>query len=388
MRQEDGSVDFGDLVRKLVVFEEVILDSPRLTEIPPLVEKFGYAGMKALLESRRLRIHAEAVTIGEIGRTTVLESVAAKGALPLGSYMFANVRLADRRNDIHNMLQPINAAAGVDGKQSKKLRRLVAETIAVPPDDSGERALELMMADLKANASWIKDAIALVARRDHAKDIDPSQFELRVEQIGDREFRTETNIGQLLGLDDEATHKLVSGGLLGSGGMGHRIEFMERYNAVSGFRTDEGALFDAKLGFLARQLDPEVHLERLERVVELAGLPDASPDPADHDVDMPKLLDILGSDEAREFRCWLRTVDSLDDKQVKDEISKLREIVRHAVNSGIGRAIRFTATAGVGVIAPPVGLALGATDSLLLDKLVREPGPTAFLSRLYPTVFE
>jgi len=41
-------VDFGDLIRKLVLSDDVILQSIRLKELPLLVQKFGYEGMKEL----------------------------------------------------------------------------------------------------------------------------------------------------------------------------------------------------------------------------------------------------------------------------------------------------------------------------------------------------
>src|SRR4051794_9743985 len=78
------TVDFGDLVRKLALSEEAGLESIRLKEIPPLAQKFGYGGVKELLTSGRLRIACDALTVGQTGQTTVLESRERKGRLPLG----------------------------------------------------------------------------------------------------------------------------------------------------------------------------------------------------------------------------------------------------------------------------------------------------------------
>jgi hypothetical protein len=40
-------VDFGDLVRKLVLFDEIIVESHNLKEFGPIAQKFGYEGTKA-----------------------------------------------------------------------------------------------------------------------------------------------------------------------------------------------------------------------------------------------------------------------------------------------------------------------------------------------------
>jgi hypothetical protein len=59
----------------------------------------------------------------------------------------------------------------------------------------------------------------------------------------------------------------------------------------------------------------------------------------------------------------------------------------HAIRSDAGKGVRLFITTGVGVAVPPVGVALSAIDTFLTDKIVPEPGPTAFVSQLYPSIF-
>ena len=354
------TVDFGDLVRKLVLFEEVVLESNRLKEFPLLIAKFGYDGLRELLESRRLRIDCEATAVGETGRTTELLSRERKGALPLGSYAFSVIQLTDRKQYIHDSLQPIDDARGLRGRQGQKLRKLVAESIATPPTNSGFRGAAILNKHLASNAPVLKTSIAFVVARELQKAIEPNDFEFRVERLDEQDFRTETTLGELIGVDEETLHKLVAQGLLGVGGLGRRIELMERYEAVTGFQRAELPLVGAELNFLARQLDPDVQVERFQRVLDLTGLPDASPDPDVKDVDMGRLLEIVQSDEICAFRAWVRALDSLDDEQVKHEIHKIRERARHAIDSSAGKTVRLLATTGLGIALPPAGFAAGA----------------------------
>lgn len=136
---EPPAVDFGDLIRKLLVADQVIIESNFLGEFPLLAEKFGYDGLSELLRSRRLRVHCEALTMGEIGAVQFQSGDRAE-PLPQGSYAFSSVQMADRTTHIHNWLQPINNVPGVDSKKTQKLRRLVGEAIITPPADSGNRA--------------------------------------------------------------------------------------------------------------------------------------------------------------------------------------------------------------------------------------------------------
>jgi len=65
--------------------------------------------------------------------------------------------------------------------------------------------------------------------------------------------------------------------------------------------------------------------------------------------------------------------------------------VRLSVQTLPGKAIRLLTTTGIGSI-PPIGLIAGfvasAVDTFLLEKMLPKSGVVAFLSNLYPSVFE
>jgi hypothetical protein len=382
------TVDFGDLVRKLVLSEQVILESIRLKELPLLVQKFGFDGIKELLTSGRLRIHCDALTVGQTGQTLALESRARKGLLPLGSYSFSVVRIADRKEYIHQNLQPINDSPTLKGKQAQKLRKVVAGSLVTPPESAGKQTMAQLERDLENNVPLLKTSVSIAVRNHFGREIHAKDFELRVERIDADDWHTETNLGERVGLDAETTHKAVELGLLGVGGFNQRLEYMESYAAMTGFKAGELPIMEEKLGFLARQLDPEAQQERFQRVIELVGLPDVDANAEVQDVDIGRLLEIVAGDEAQAFRRWLRGIDSLDNAAVEAEIHRIRDLVSRAVRSRPGKGVRFLTTTGIGIANPIAGVGAGALDSFLIDKLVPEPGPTAFLSQLYPSVFK
>ena len=198
---------------------------------------------------------------------------------------------------------------------------------------------------------------------------------------------SDTTLQSQFGLTDEQVHEIVQRGLLGVGELNLRMERMETYSTLSGFQQDEVPLMDAKLEFLARQLDPQTQEERLERVVDLVGLPEVDPNPDVRDVDLGRLIEITADPEVVAFRNWVRTVDHLDDDEVADQIHRIRDMLGEAVRTKAGKVVRFGVTTGIGVVVPPAGIVLGALDTFATEKLLRGPGPTAFLSRLYPSVF-
>ena len=281
--------------------EHVILESIRLKELPLMVQKFGYDGLKELLSSDRLRIHSDALTVGETGQATALESRARKGALPLGSYSFSVVRIADRKEYIHQNLQPINEAPGLKGKQAQQLRKLVASRLITPPADAGKQTMTQLERDLEGNVPLLKTSVAIAVRKRFNREIEAEGFELRVERVDEADWRTETDLGKRVDLDAESTHDAVNRGLLAVGGFNQRLEYMATYSAMTGFQSSDLPIMEEKLSFLARQLDPEVQQERLERVIDLLDLPDVDPNPEVRDVDMARLIEVVSSPRSTGF---------------------------------------------------------------------------------------
>jgi len=164
---------------------------------------------------------------------------------------------------------------------------------------------------------------------------------------------------------------------------------MRNYSAVRGVQPAELPLFDKKVRFLTRDLDPNAQTDRFTRVLRIAGLPDLQGALAKGGVDVPKLVDVVKTQECQAFRDWLRSVDTADDAEIEERVNSVTERLKTAVHSPAGKAVRV----GISTVAsliPPVGLVAGPTvsmlDPFLLKKLVPLPGPTAFLSRLYPSV--
>ena len=84
-----------DIVNRLLLFETYIIDSNRLQEIPHIVDAFGLGEFLELLGSRVLQIKCEPLMIGQIGQT-LLPNTTKKGVLPLFSYSFRAVQIAQQ----------------------------------------------------------------------------------------------------------------------------------------------------------------------------------------------------------------------------------------------------------------------------------------------------
>jgi hypothetical protein len=389
-RDELGSpaeitVDFGALVRRLVVSEQFIMQSIGLRELPLLVEKFGYDGVKALLESGRVQLLCQSMFTANIGQYVERTN---GPILPSGSYSFSALRASPTKEMISEQLHQIDSASGVNGKQAKKLRQMAGARLTEFPEGAGTIAEEQYKSDLAQNAPILKVAVALAAERATGAEITPGQFDLRVERLSESDWRTETDLGRLNGLSAEQIDSIVGDGLSAACAISLKLETMKTFEALTGFQGSDMQLLERKLEYLATQLDPDAHDARFDRVCEIAGLPDVSPDPNVHDADLPRLLEVTMTPEAHEFRRWLRGIDSFTDRELAEAFHPLRDALGATVRSRVGKVVRLATTTGVGALLPPAGIGLAVLDTFLTERILTGPGPTAFVSRLYPSIFE
>src|SRR4051812_38539871 len=76
--------DIGSILRRLLLFETVILHSNRLQEISAFVQTLGLEQTLTLLASGALRIHCYQQAVAQTGQS--IARADQKPALPLGSY--------------------------------------------------------------------------------------------------------------------------------------------------------------------------------------------------------------------------------------------------------------------------------------------------------------
>lgn len=382
--EDPAVVDFGDLVRKLILFDEIVVESHNLKEFAPLAQKFGYHGVKALLESRRLGFVRDLPLVADMGQAPFPHR---RTFLPSGSYSIHAVWARPPREFLSRQLHKVDAVPGLTSKQAQKVRQLAGACLLPAPDEVLQSAQEQISRDFETSPLGLKVAIALAMKREVELELSPLDIELRMEPLGHREWRAETNLADLTRLAPKQLHDVVGHGLAGAAGLNVRLALMRGFSALSAFQVNDLSLFEEKLEFVTRQIDPGLQDKRFDRVCEIVGLPDVSSDPRIQDVDVEKLLEITQGSEVHEFRRWLRTSSAMTDEEVADLVRPVRDAVGKAVRGPLAKAVRLATTTGVGVVVPPAGVALSVLDTFLVDKVMPYPGPTAFLSRLAQSVF-
>jgi hypothetical protein len=369
-----------EFLERLLLFDKYIIQSQRLRDVVPLVQRFGFEAVIELLRSTSIQVHDDVITIG----TPKLSK--SRTALIFEFIPFGLVQNAGLDSD----LLRLKVALQLNESQFKLLESLLLDVIQKYPANATEDLYSGFEADLRENVPYVKNSLLHNLRKRNLGVSEPEKLELEVAQLGKYRFKVDTNIQQLFRLTADASEHIVRHSLLSVGGINRRILEMRIYSAISGFAPSEADLFGEKLRFIEDQLSSALQVQRFHRVLEAVGLPDFRVGLESNAVDLKRLLEIRQSRETIEFRNWLWSIGTMDDKELRERITSLKSRMSQKISTGWGKRIRWIATSGIGII-PAVGNILGpissAIDSFLLEKLFPASGVATFVNQLYPSVF-
>lgn len=384
-----GEVDVLELVHRMVLFEECLVESARLEEIPALARAFGPRGLVDLMNSGALTFVGDLATAAQTGQTATLETSARLGILPSGSFRLATVTLAKgephRAQYLGSAVQRVDRVEG-SASDKKLLKRVLIRNIREYPSEATPRALLSAGEEIVGAGGQLVQAVrrATIAEmsRDPGSDID-----IEVERLaGETDFRVVTNLKSRITISSLQEHKVVERALLQIAGFDLRLSLMGELNCLSGFRDEERDVFESRVQIAAEALNAANREDNFSRVIELQSL-ERSKLGSEPPIDVRRLIKLRQSDEIREVREWIQTVGDLSDDEIKREFSDRRDLVSSRLGTTWGRAIRFLVTTAAGILNPSAGVALTAVDGFLVNKLIGRPGPAAFLGRSYPSIF-
>jgi hypothetical protein len=378
-----SGVDVGSLVRRLILFDKVIIKSFRLREMPVLVRAFGKDGFSELVKLGLLRFSCEFTTlILDLSRNGVRH-------VPLEHFSFAKLGVTDQDRDreLRKELVALQSISGLKNRERASLEETIWGSLVRPPKTFADDLLEQLDGDLRANTPALRHA---VLDRLRAKlEIQEISADVRIEvtETAQRVFHIKNDLAASYGFSSQDVHDLLHQAVAAVANLDHRLTEMQAYFAITGFLDNEAPLLFGKLSGLVAPLNPAGAEMQFERVIELAELPDFKPD---QKVDVQKLLKTRDSAECREFREWLSNLDNVSDAEIREMVASFRSKMASIAASPGGKLVRLAATTGVGlipVVGPIAGVAAGAIDSFLVDKVLPRSGIVAFLTETYPSLF-
>lgn len=376
-----SGVDFGNLLRRLLLFDTVTVKSVRLREIPFVVRTFGKTGFLQLLESGVLKISCEF--------TSIITGFARNGvrSLPLSHFKFGVVDAAERETTLKAELRSLQGIPGLGNAAREAMEATILTGLIRPPSDYGAQIRKQIESDLRTNSPALKAAITEQAKIRGATG-DDGTLEVRVEETQDRVFHVITNLTNNFGMSEQAVHDILEPSISAVARLNQRLADMKSYSAITGFADTDAPLLFGKLAGIIAPLNPRPIEEQFRRVVTIADIPECVPGKR---INVDSLLKVRESAECREFRAWLTRIEDVGDAEIAEMVGGIRNKCASLLQSGPGRALRFVATSGIGLIpysgmiAGPIA---GAVDSFLVERMFPTSGPFAFLTKTYPSLFE
>jgi hypothetical protein len=376
--QEVVGIDAGTIVRHLLLFDSVVLQTVGLRELPYLFRVFGKTGFRDLLESGVLKLTFEF--------THIATDVALNGVrrLPPLHFSFGTVDIADREQSLGSSLRSLQGVTGLKNPDRAMAEGLIRKALLRPAPSYGSDLQGQIEDDLRTNSPALKAAVH--------KELDDlgltnQPFDFSVRELKPREFRFESDL-RGLGLSDGEEHDLFNRSVTAVVNLNQRLMDMSSYSGLSGFADSEAPLLFGKMAGILAPLNPKPLEDQFRRVINIAGLPDP---PRVGRVDVGKLLELRGSRECKEFREWLSTASTLSDAEIHEMQASIRGKIGTFFHTGGGKSLRFVVTNLSGLV-PGAGVALGpaigAADAFLIDKIFPNPGVFTFLADGYPSLFK
>jgi hypothetical protein len=380
--QGPSVVDVGLLVRRLILFDKVIVKSALLREIPALVRAIGTSGFTRLLDTGLMKLSCEL--------TSVITDVSRNGVrhVPLYHFSFGVADLADRDASLRSALRCLHGISGLKNLERASMEEAILRSLVRPPSTYGQALLDQIDSDLRTNTPGFKTAIRhrLIAELG-TSHLPVADLPIDVEETTKRVFHVKNTLSDSFGISPEKAHIVLHGAVTAMANLNQRLANMEAYSAITGFLDSESTLLFGKLAGIIAPLNPNRAEEQFERVIEIADVPDFRPGQR---VDVDLLLKVRESAECREFREWLSTLEDVSDAEIKEMVASIKSKMASLAASASGKLVRLAATTGIGlipVVGPITGAAASAIDSFLVDRVLPRSGIVAFLAEKYPSLF-
>lgn len=372
-------IDADLLLTRLLFFEEFVLQSVHLGELPYLIKLFGIEGFQQLLASGILKISCE--TFG------IITDVHMNGRrqLPLLQYEQALVSGADRSGQFQKDIKCLNRVSGLSGTAREAASESVWTRLVRPGEGFGTDLLAQVRTDLRSNHRLLEVSTNLSLKETLGSS---TSFEVKSEEVKTGVFRIVSNLGAIAGYTEEKEHELFSKVITAVCNLEQRVANMVAYSALSEFREEEAKLLFGKIGGLLAPVNPQTVEQGFARVLSFTDIPKLM---TVRKISVERLIRVRDSDECMAFRSWLHKVPSMTDQELDGMLRGLRAKVGMFFNSPVGKTVRVATNVGLSLI-PGATIAAsaieGAADTFLVDKLLPNPGILSFLYETCPSLFQ
>jgi hypothetical protein len=202
--QQVSGIDVGSLIRRLILFDGVVIKSFRLREVPFLVRTFGESGFTRLLYSGLIKFSCEF--------TTVVIDVSRDGVrhVPLHHFSLGIVDAAHRDTNLKSELRCLQSITGLKNVERAAIEEAIWKSIVRPPPTYGQDLLGQIDKDLRSKTPALRAVFLKQLRTELGKpDLAVGAIPIQVEETSKRVFYIKNGLSESFGFAPEKAHLVL-----------------------------------------------------------------------------------------------------------------------------------------------------------------------------------
>src|SRR5699024_2219163 len=336
--RDDPKFQISTIIEKLILFENLTLESHRLSEIPVLINSIGYESTIDLLDCGDFVIHSDRIVLGSWNKE-LLKLVE--------RFKFRPMKFEAKKSfekDISNL----RGKCDLSLKEFKKLEEKLDSVVNYYSGDTLTEFHKSVIEDFKTSGNYLIEAIKIKIAERLNVNIPNEEIQAKIHYLDKELFKIESNLKNLLDIDRSTEYEIVTDACFGVGRVNEKILQMSTYNSTTGFQPDEVSIFQEKIKFLENQFDTTKNTEQLQRVINLAGFPSIEEKYATEGLNLEHLLEIRKEDEVVNFRNWLYSTEYISDEKLEDMLNNLKVKLSKVLDTGWGKSLKFIFSTGLG----------------------------------------
>ena len=214
----------------------------------------------------------------------------------------------------------------------------------------------------------------------HIKKIPNEGVEFYVQETDKNIFTAHTNLDRFLNKNLHELHELISPHIASFTGTNFSLGVMAEINATTSLSPSAARITKRRTDLLGRLLRGNDSRETFSRILELADIPILKPGTM---VNAERILELQGSTECKEFRKWLKSATDVETEELEQLLRGWKYRLGRIAHSPIVSVMSWLITTGLSLIEPITGISLSAAEKFIVERLLPEPGPLAFIKGPY-----
>jgi hypothetical protein len=269
-------IDVNSFIMRILLFDTYIIESSMLRDIMQLEKVFGIEGLIDLIKSGAVKIHIDALTIGQGERDFgaqkfPVEMPSSKDVMPLLHYAPVVVNIAERNTYVERSLKNLHIPK--TGKKSiSRLQNAVIDKLTIPPGHNPQ-SVQWARASLLSNTEVVSTALQQAITEVHNKSLIPTNFNYTFRASGDAGYTVATNVGEIFNLNPYDEHKLFELTVLKVMGFYQRLSLMNSYYAIAWFNDSDSLILDAEIKLRLHEYNSSLQEKRFTRILNIKELP-------------------------------------------------------------------------------------------------------------------